>query len=311
MSIAVTKSRIGRRLFRLVKSSPLASAAGPSRIRAAVQFGKFVLRHPANDAHRWRSLGSAFIFQFVGRVFQRRRLVSIGSHSQMWADVHYGASAKAAAANPPDWNEMLAWRRLLRPGDIFIDVGANIGTYTLWAADLGAQPIAIEPDPAARALLTENLRINGYRAEVLPVAVGAEQGVMGFTVDLDGANHLLADKPTSSSARTVQVALLDDIIGDRTIAGVKIDVEGAESLVLRGAQRALEERRIACLQLEWNEMSSYVLGDDRQSVVELLHSLGYEFFRPDIGGDLRPVMHPGDYGVDMFAKPASDSSSAC
>ena len=58
---------------------------------------------------------------------------------------------------------MIAWRRVLRPGDLFLDVGANVGSYTIWAGELGADVIALEPAPDTYALLLENIDLNGYR----------------------------------------------------------------------------------------------------------------------------------------------------
>lgn len=54
-------------------------------------------------------------------------------------------------ANLPAYSEMLAWRRIIRPGDVFIDVGANVGSYGLWAADHGACVLAFEMHPVAAA----------------------------------------------------------------------------------------------------------------------------------------------------------------
>ncbi|HEV2068624.1 MAG TPA: FkbM family methyltransferase [Acidimicrobiales bacterium] len=192
----------------------------------------------------------------------------------------------------------------MKPGDTFVDVGANVGTYTLWAADLGARAIAVEPDPTARALLCENLALNGYDIEVLPVALADAQGTMRLTSGLDGANHLLVRGKAGVETQEVQVDTLDNVIGDRTIAGVKIDVEGAEALVLSGAQQALASQRIRCLQLEWNEMSRVVRGHSRQELAQTLKSFGYRLYRPDSSGELRALDDPEDEGPDVFARPA-------
>lgn len=263
-----------------------------------------VIMHPANRTHRLRSLVSAVEFQVTGRLFGRRKLVPIGNHSRIWADVHNGASFKAFCGNPPDWNEMLAWRKLLKPGDIFVDVGANVGSYTLWAADLGAEVIAIEPDSDSIPRLLENIDLNGYQVEVLRVALGSEPGSMLLTRGL-GANHFLFGSELNTDSQPVEVGTLDRVIGDRTAVGVKIDVEGAELLVLQGAEAALRERRICCLQLEWNSTSQELFGQTRQPVIDLLSAFGYGLFKPDSTGSLQPVDGMTD-ALDVFAKPLSD-----
>src|SRR5947207_10139985 len=100
--------------------------------------------HPANRRHRLRKLIEATIFQARGRLLGKPTLARLGEY-YLWADVGMSSSKRALYANPPDWAEMHAWERLLRPGDLFIDAGANIGIYTLWASQLGAQVIAVEP----------------------------------------------------------------------------------------------------------------------------------------------------------------------
>jgi len=98
------------------------------------------------------------------------------------------------------------------------------------------------------------------------------------------------------------VRTLDELIGDRFVAGVKIDVEGAESLVLGGASRALADRRIRLLQLEWNDCSLALLGEYRTTVAEALSSFGYQLYRPTDDGGLVAVGTPG-FGPDVFAMP--------
>ena len=85
---------------------------------------------------------------------------------------------------------------------------------------------------------------------------------------------------------------------------MKVDVEGFEIDVLRGCARAMAERRIGLIQLEWNEASRLAVGSDRRPVARLLASHGYQLCRPDQAGCLRPVTDPG-FGADVFARPAS------
>lgn len=239
----------------------------------------------------------AVAFQVRGRL-GRRTMVTLGDHSKMWAVLHHTASAKAAYASPPDWAEMQAWRRLLEAGDLFVDVGANAGTYSLWAADVGVEVVAIEPGEDARRLLMENVALNpGAVIHVLSCALGAKAGYMGFTVGLDATNHLL---PNANDGHRVEVKTVDEVLGSRRAAGMKIDVEGAERLVLEGAEAALSDRRIQVLQLEWNAACLDVLGEDRSPVAAILERHGFELCRPDMEGRLQPVSDLA-FGDDMFA----------
>jgi len=257
----------------------------------------FIWNHPANRERRLRSLLRSVRFQLKGRM-GRRTITPIGIHGRMYADLHWTGASKVVYANPPDWAEMQAWRRILKPGDIFLDVGSNVGSYALWAADLGAEVIAVEPDANAVARLRENIGLSQFDVEVLQCALGRKLGSSFLTTGLDTVNHLVMN-PTPDS-QMIAVRTVDDVLGERYAAGVKIDVEGAERLVLEGATKALEQHRIGYLQLEWNEMSRCVLNEDRKPVHGLLRSFGYRLYRPDSEGALRPVGNT-DYGSDVFA----------
>jgi hypothetical protein len=72
--------------------------------------------------------------------------------------------------------------------------------------------------------------------------------------------------------------------------------------VLRGAARALADRRIGLIQIEWNQASTFAVGTDRRPIAELLAGYGYRLFRPDAAGRLASVTDPG-FGADVFASP--------
>jgi FkbM family methyltransferase len=268
-------------------------------VRRAWQVAGFVWTHPANRGDRVRALARAIAFQVRGRL-GRRTLTPVGRNARMWSQLHHTAASKVVYANPPDWNEMQAWRRILRRGDLFVDVGSNVGSYALWAADAGAEVIAIEPGPEAVERLRENVRLNALPVTVLACGLAAEPGRMVLTSGNDTTNHLQMDP--GAPGDVIDVDTLDRVLGARIAAGVKIDVEGAEQLVLEGAELALSEHRIGVLQVEWNLMSERVFGDSRAAVAEILARHGYTLMRPDEDGVLRPArVDPAGGGADVFA----------
>ena len=265
---------------------------------------EFTWNHPANRAHRLRRTLSAVRFQLMGRLFGRRARAAVGDRSVIEADAHVYHSARALYANPVDWNEMHAWKRALGPGSLFVDVGANVGLYTILAIEAGAEVIAVEPSRIARERLDSNLRLNGYVAGVVPAAVGEHEGTLQLTTELDNQNHLVLDGDSAGVAsEEVPVLTLDGLVGDRTVDGLKVDVEGAETLVLKGARKLLAERRIKLIQLEWNESSVDLLGEDRAPIAKLLSDNGYRLYRPDEHGELVALADDG-FGEDVFAKPS-------
>lgn len=258
---------------------------------------RFVWTHPANEGRRTRTLVRAINFQVRGRVLRKRTLTRIGSRSRIWAELHRTGASKAVYANPPDYPEMLVWRDNLRAGDLFIDVGANVGSYTIWAAELGAYVIALEPAIDTFALLEENVALNGYPVRTIRAAAGAIGGIARFTSGRDCVNRI--DPQGSVEA---EVVTIDSIIGDRVVAGMKVDVEGFELDVLMGCKRALSQSRLRMIQLEWNTTSRQAAGTDRGPVAEFLAAHGYRLYRPRSDGALVPIVD-ASFGPDVFACP--------
>jgi FkbM family methyltransferase len=156
-----------------------------------------------------------------------------------------------------------ALQRLIHPGDVVYDIGANIGIYSRFMAQqFGAGRVyAFEPVAGNYPRLVRNLEIGGCadRAEALQLAIGDEDGLVDFQSDdmsaltgaLDAVNHGTASRNRVQyhlppQVEKVRVARLDTVIPDRGLATpdvVKLDIEGAEAMALRGAPRLLEERK--------------------------------------------------------------------
>src|ERR1700729_3247856 len=179
---------------------------------------KFTWTHPANQQQRLRSLLRFARFQLRGRLLGRSTVVPLGQRSRIRASLHRQAVSKAVCANPPDYAEMLVWRQALKPGDLFVDVGANVGSYTIWVGDLGAEVIALEPAADTYALLVDNVDLNGYPVQTMCAAAGAAPGKARFTSGRDALNRL----DPNGGAET-EVVTIDSVIKDRTVAGMKID----------------------------------------------------------------------------------------
>lgn len=258
---------------------------------------------PAHRGHPLRAMWCVIRYDVRTRLLKKVTRAPIGTSSTILCYPGETNSPHAAYRNPPNPREMFVWRERLRPGDLFVDVGTNIGIYTIYALDLGATTISCEPDPHNFARLTEHIELNGFtdRAEALNVAVADQPGTLHLSQGLDSFNHLVFD----GSGIEVPARTLDDILGERRVAGLKIDVEGAERLVLEGAERALSEQRIALIQLEWAGIrAAQTLGEGRDRVAAILEDAGYELYRPDDRGALHPVTPTDELeGLDVFAVP--------
>jgi FkbM family methyltransferase len=136
--------------------------------------------------------------------------------------------------------DMLFLLHFLRPGDLMLDVGANVGSYTVLASGVtGARTMAFEPDPDTVAELRRNVELNGLGdlVDLHPVALGASETEVRFTVGGDTVNHVAG--PNDKVWRTVRQVRLDDITAGTSPVMIKIDVEGYEEEVLKGAAATL------------------------------------------------------------------------
>lgn len=167
-----------------------------------------------------------------------------------------------------------------RGGGLFVDVGANMGYFTLLWAGLGAgEVVAVEPAARNIALLAENIARNGLsgRVQLVPKAAGDHDGVAGFRIgptEQTGWGGIAAEGIPPDL--TVPSIRLDHALGAREIAVMKIDVEGSEDMVLRGCEALLRGRHIGRVYFEQNEPRMRELGLRAGASIELLRDFGYD-----------------------------------
>jgi len=148
-------------------------------------------------------------------------------------------------------------RRLLRPGDTFIDGGANIGYFTLIAAKAvgpAGRVHAFEPQPDNRRRLAEHVAMNGLSdiVTIHPVALSDKPGEVELhTFENPAANHgqstFFASPGTATRKVNVECVRLDDYLPSVTPRLIKLDIEGAEPLAIAGMSETLRAHRPAVI----------------------------------------------------------------
>ncbi len=140
--------------------------------------------------------------------------------------------------------------------DLFLDIGANIGTYSIIPANHGLKVIAFEPVKSNFEALKTNVGLNKleHLVKLYPLALGAKKRSANFTVDLinTGASHLteyadITEHIENPEFEDIQVVRFDDIVDEMNIGKdekifVKIDVEGMEPDVLNGATEFIKNQ---------------------------------------------------------------------
>lgn len=152
------------------------------------------------------------------------------------------------------------FERILKPGQTVVDVGANIGWFTLLAASLvgpKGKVYAFEPEPLSFSLLEKSIRRNSY-GQVLTsqVAVSARLGLATLHLSPnDNMGLQSTSRDFGAGAMPVQSVSLDEALPDSKIDLLKADVEGGEPAVFDGAKGLLRKGLVENIVFEWNPQS--------------------------------------------------------
>lgn len=188
---------------------------------------------------------------------------------------------------------MASVAEIVRPGDLVLDIGANAGYYALPLARLvgdAGRVIAFEPTPWALSKLEENLRLNDMtNVYVERLAISDERAIRAITAGEAAfrASWRLDGSTNRSLTGDASFMTLDEYADEHRlprIAFAKVDVDGYELRVIRGAQRTLARHRPSLL-LEIGKYTMAELGDDPLDLARMLAELGY-LFASDDGGRL-------------------------
>lgn len=188
-------------------------------------------------------------------------------------------------------HEMGFIAHVLSDGDLFIDVGANIGSYSiLAAAGCSCKVISIEPSKGTFSVLQRNIKVNNleHLVETRCLALSNTSGSIRFTTNCDTTNHVVAEGEIDAAGvyETVTVTTLDDLLGERYSSSckvIKLDVEGYELNVLKGATRTLASEDLLAIIVEINGSSSRYSGTDDE-IVNFLQGMGFSSFKYDAIG---------------------------
>lgn len=173
-----------------------------------------------------------------------------------------------------EFYEMGFLLHFLRSDDVFADIGANAGAYTVLASfACGAQTIAFEPVPSASTSMQKNLAVNKKtqphaQIEIVNKAVGDSDDPVIITSHLGAMNKILPDTSAISPDALIQVpqTTLDDALAGRSTILWKIDVEGYEDAVVRGAMQ----------QLAHSELKAVIMEKPSPFVSEMMQAHGFE-----------------------------------
>ena len=191
-------------------------------------------------------------------------------------------------------------REHVRKGMTVVDIGANVGIFTMLAASLGAEVHAVEPNTENCRLILLSKEENGFHnVKLYPLAVSNETGALFFTPHIGSNGGILPNRSETLSdpnCIVVPAMRLDDLVNG-PVHFIKADVEGAEYLALKGAERIIRENKpIITIELSM-EMVRRVSGIDGIEFIRWLQSFGYRALLIGRNGERNDIDD-----LDVFAR---------
>ncbi|VVA44360.1 conserved hypothetical protein [Candidatus Roizmanbacteria bacterium] len=177
----------------------------------------------------------------------------------------------------------------IKPGDTVLDIGAHIGYYTLMAAKrVGSKGkvYAFEPNKDNCALLTQNIKLNGFKNVVLvSKAVSKSSGkVRFFLSNVSTGMHSLVDIDNNSeNSIEIEAVSLNDFFGKKipTVGVIKMDIEGGEYTALEGMDRLLKKNKHMTILTEFSPYSIIKAEKSPRGFLNLLMSYGFKLYSID------------------------------
>ena len=213
---------------------------------------RYILTHPVSRVHRGRALSRYLRWQIGSRLLGWPVAVPFIGNTHLIVEPSMTGATGNIYCGLHEFHDMAFVLHFLRPEDLFVDVGANVGSYTVLSSGVvGSRCISFEPVPKTFGHLERNVfynRIDGlvHRHQC---AVGSEAGEIRFSVDCDTMNHVVSgDYPGRS--QTVPLKTLNELLAQEQPALWKVDVEGFEEEVLTGADQAIDNDSLKAVLLE-------------------------------------------------------------
>lgn len=216
---------------------------------------RFIWNHPLASKNRLKSFFKFFEWQISQFLYPHTVKYHFIENSYLLQKKGLVGATGNIYTGLVEFNDMSFLLHLLREGDLFADVGANVGVYTVLASKIcRANTYAFEPIEAAFRFLIKNIEINEIKDLVKPIqkGVGKQEEKLFFTRRLDTVNHVVYEKKGIGNYVETSITSLDITFKDIIPVLIKIDVEGFEWNVLQGADHIIQSSELKAMIIELN-----------------------------------------------------------
>ena len=244
---------------------------------------KFVWLHPLNKNNRLASLWRVISWQIISRIINVPIMLPFVNGTYLITNRGMIGATGDYYCGLREHEDMGFLLHVLQPGDLFVDAGANIGSYSILAGScVGVDVVAFEPIPSTFSWLQKNIKVNALENKVRAMNVGLaeKKGTIHFSSNLDVRNHVLLKNEENLPFIEIDVVTLDDALNGKSPAVIKIDVEGFEIQTLIGAKNIINNPSLMAIIIEMNGSGErYGIKDDK--IHKLLISKGFDSFEYD------------------------------
>jgi FkbM family methyltransferase len=235
-----------------------------------------VADHPLNRQNKLKAVWRYGFIQIAARMVPGEICVEFPNKTHLLVSPQMKGAAHYIAPRLSEFEEMAFVMHFLRPEDMFADVGANVGAFTVMAAGaIGARATAFEASPDTSEMLSRNVQLNGLqdRVKVIHAAAGRTAGTVRFSVGLGTENRVDAKREGGNSV-TVKMTTLDQEMGSEPPTLLKVDVEGFEVEVFAGAANILKDPQLQAMIVEHNGAGADY-GFDEDALHREIRGLGF------------------------------------
>ena len=235
-----------------------------------------IARHPLNRPAKISALGRFLRWQVASRILQQPIVMPFVEDTSLVMESGMTGATGNWYCGLHEVQEMAFVLHALREVDLFADIGANVGSYTILAGGVvGARVVSVEPLPATYRKLQRNIAYNNLtdRIEAHGLGVSSEVGELRFVSSLDTMNRVaLAEEKVATVE--VPVTTLDLLFADRKPSFMKIDVEGHEKWVVDGGASVFGSPGLKGILMETNQ-SGAKFGVNDDELVGRVRSYGF------------------------------------
>ncbi len=240
---------------------------------------KNILSHPLNQNRPITALSTFFKRAIAIRIHKYPMIYHFVENTFLVVEKGMSSAELQIYTGLYDFEEMLFLMHVLTKDDTFVDVGANVGVYSVLASGVNqAKSIAFEPIPSTFIRLRRNISYNNIKdlCSLYNIGVGDKKTELIFSNDLDAINHIIVDPNFKGSTINIPVDTLNNLLKDVAPSVLKIDVEGYEANVINGANNILNKESLNAIIIETNGLSEqYEFGQN------YIHNLLLEYdFKP-------------------------------